>query len=270
MAAIFGKIDDFDYKKEEWSQYTERLGHFFGANGITEEAKKRDIFLSAIGVDNYKLLKSLLHPALPGDTPYDDLTRKFKEPAQSEIVQRFKFHTRFRRQGESVAKYVSELRSLAKFCNFTNLEEQLRDRLVCGINEEKTQNRLLAEKDLTYKKALELAQSLEIAAQNFKEIKKPSHEKEAGALKTQESVLRVTESSGGLTKLSCYQCGKEGHIATKCQFKDAVCHKCGKRGHLKSVCRSKEKGTKPTLTRKKPAQKKVYQVDTLYTMWLPR
>lgn len=29
---VLGKIDEFDAKKEEWLQYTERLGPFFIAN----------------------------------------------------------------------------------------------------------------------------------------------------------------------------------------------------------------------------------------------
>ena len=33
MMATFGKIDEFDASKEEWSQYVERLTQFFLANG---------------------------------------------------------------------------------------------------------------------------------------------------------------------------------------------------------------------------------------------
>ena len=34
MAAVYGKIDEYDSKKEEWPQYVERLSHFFIANGV--------------------------------------------------------------------------------------------------------------------------------------------------------------------------------------------------------------------------------------------
>ena len=47
MAAIFGKVDA---AKEEWPQYVERLGHFFEANGIENEGKKRSIFLTVVGL----------------------------------------------------------------------------------------------------------------------------------------------------------------------------------------------------------------------------
>ena len=39
---MFGKIDEFDASKEEWSQYVERLTL---ANGIDEAAKKSSIFV---------------------------------------------------------------------------------------------------------------------------------------------------------------------------------------------------------------------------------
>ena len=72
----------------------------------------------------YKLLSSLLAPVKPelGEKFYkflvDTLSKHFN-PAPSEIVERFKFHTRFRKPGESVTAFVSELHSLAKSsCNF--------------------------------------------------------------------------------------------------------------------------------------------------------
>ena len=92
-------------------------------------------------------------------------------PAPSEIVKWFKFHTRFQNPRESVTSNTSELHSIAKRCNFEgSLETMLRDCIVCGINNAVTQCSLLSEKDLTFKKALEIAQAMESAAQNVKEL----------------------------------------------------------------------------------------------------
>ena len=66
--------------------------------------------------------------------------------------------------------YVSELYALAQWCNFgQSLENMLRDCLV-GIHNEAIQCWLLSETTLTFKKALELAQSLEAVIKNMKEI----------------------------------------------------------------------------------------------------
>ena len=77
-----------------------------------------------------------------------------------------------RKAGESVATFVSELRCLSEFCNFgETLEDMIRDRLVCGINDDAIQKRMLAEPTLSYKKAVELALSMETAAQSMKELR---------------------------------------------------------------------------------------------------
>ena len=59
-----------------------------------------------------------------------------------------------------MAQYLAELRKLTEHCDFcNNLDETLRDRLVCGILSVPIQKRLLAEKDLDLKKAMELAKA---------------------------------------------------------------------------------------------------------------
>ena len=58
------------------------------------------------------------------------------QPKPSTIVQRFKFHSCSRKPGESVATYIAELKRLSEDCEFGDfLQEMLRDRIVCGIND---------------------------------------------------------------------------------------------------------------------------------------
>jgi len=41
------------------------------------------------------------------------------------------------------------------------------------------------------------------------------------------------------SKVKCYRCGKNNHVAPDCCFKNAVCNFCKITGHLKKVCRKK-------------------------------
>ena len=65
-----------------------------------------------------------------------------------------------------MSAYVAELRSLAEHCKFgANLDEMIRDRLVCGINDPRIQRRLFQEPDsLTYGNAYKLAIAMETAS----------------------------------------------------------------------------------------------------------
>ena len=175
MSGTLGRVEDFDGNKDDWQQYVERLEHFFVANGIDGAEKKRAVFLSVIGPSTYKTLRNLLYPDKPGDKSYaslvDTLSKHFK-PAPSEIVERFRFNSRTRRPGESIATFVAELRALAEFCNFGDtLGVMLRDRIVCGINDDAIQRRLLSDPKLDYAKAVETALNMETAAQSMKTLK---------------------------------------------------------------------------------------------------
>ena len=205
MTSLVGRVDP---NLEHWQQYVDRLGHFLDANGITDEGKKRSVFLTVIGPAAYRLLISLIAPAKPGEKGYDDLVKTLTEhydPAPSEFVQRYKFHTRIRQSGETIATFVAELRRIAQYCNFgDSLNDSLRDRLVCGLNEDNIQRRLLSEKVLTFDKAMEIAVSMETAKKNVDELQ------------------AVPPTVHKVCSLSCYRCGKN-HLPDECNFKGAKC-----------------------------------------------
>ena len=142
MAALLEKIDAFNPEHEEWPQYIERLDQFFKANELTGDDKAtkwRATFLMVIGPGPYKLLRSLISPVKPIDKMYDDLVKKLTEhysPTPSEVMQRFWFNSCSRKEGESVAAYMAELRRLVEHCNYrATLDKMLQDRLIWGIND---------------------------------------------------------------------------------------------------------------------------------------
>ena len=159
-----GRVDEFDIARDDWPQYVERLEHFFIANGIDDVGKKRAVLLSVVGSATYKTLRNILSP---GEKTYTELVEKLSrhfKPAPSEIVERFKFHSRVRRA-------VAELSSLSEYCNFgATLNDMLRDRLVCGMNDGAIQKALLAQVALAYEKAAELALNAEAATQSMREL----------------------------------------------------------------------------------------------------
>ena len=226
----------------QWTQYSERLSHFYTANGIKDDeaSRKKAILLTVIGPTAYRLMRNLIAPSTVEETSYQDLLEAMKkhyDPQPSEIVQRFKFNTCSRHR--TVSTFVAELRSLAEFCNFgTERDNMLRDHLVCGINNEATQRRLLSEDKLTFKKALEIAQTQEMATTNARTLQKGNVATEEGTSETVHKVSprRPTTRQQGNT--GCSLCGKPNHSRSEYRFKEARCHNCGKIGHIKSVCQS--------------------------------
>ena len=190
--------------------------------------KKASVFLSTIGPAAFRTIGNLVAPKKPSEENYGRLTKvmsDFYNPSPLVTVQRYKFYSRFRHPEESVSIFVAELRNLAKDCDFgPALEDNSRDRLVCGVADQLIQKRLLAEQNLTFKKAFDLAQSHESAAKNVATLQ--------GS--TVHQVSRQTSSA------PCYRCGRKGHFQQECKFKTATCHHCGKVkvGHIKPVSNS--------------------------------
>ena len=181
MATNFGKLKEYDGTKETWGNYVERLEFFFIANGITEENVKRPILLSASGPEIYNLCRSLCAPAIPSTKTYaqlTDLVKKHLNPKPNPISERFKFYSRYRKTSESIANYVASLRQLTEHCGFEQrVNEMIRDRLVCGVNHKKIQQRLLSEGgNLTYEKAQEIALAIESAEKDSSEMGSSSNE----------------------------------------------------------------------------------------------
>ena len=169
---------------------------------------------------------------------------KHFNPKPSSIVQRFRFNSRSRKEGESVADFVAQFRQLSEHCQFGEaLSDMLRDRIVCGINDQRIQRRLLSESDLTLAKAMELSLAMESADKDANTLKTGA----TGASAQPVLQLPATMGRGRTVKRNspranqqsssalCYCChGK--HLATACPFMDAQCHSCGKKGHISKAC----------------------------------
>lgn len=256
--ATYGKIGEFIESEETWTQYIERLEQYFLANDLEDASKQRAILLSVCGSKTYALARDLLQPAKPAETTYKKIVEelgKHFSPRPSEIVERFKFHSRNRKEGEGVATYVAGLRKLTEHCNFgETLPEMLRDRLVCGINDEKIQRRLLSEPELTFKKSVDIALAIESASKHVVDMKvetTPSNVHHVHA--------RDKNNKGPQVKTECFRCG-EKHDASSCRFREVQCFKCGRKGHVAKACRGDKKktsrGTEPGPRVKQGGKKK--------------
>uniref|UniRef100_A0A8C5MGF4 Gypsy retrotransposon integrase-like protein 1 n=1 Tax=Leptobrachium leishanense TaxID=445787 RepID=A0A8C5MGF4_9ANUR len=247
MAALVGTVSPFDCELQSWDEYIEVLDYFFQANEITDAGKRKAVLLSGVGASTYSLLRSLLCPMTPAEKTYQELVVVLKahyNPKPSEIVQRYKFNSRTRHTGEKVADYVAELKKLAQYCEYgPTLPQMLRDRLVCGVNDDRMQRRLLSEVDLTFEKALTMCLAMESADRNIKDLQGFSGDEESQSQRSHQgqSVVHnvgAVDKRGWKTDYECFRC-KGNHAPHECKFINELCHHCQKRGHIKRACKSK-------------------------------
>ena len=146
------------------------------------------------------------------------------------IAERFKFNKREQQEGESVAQYVAQIRKLSENCEFgANLEDSLRDRVVCGLLNEHTQKRLLSEATLTFDRGVEISVAMETAT---KEAAEPWQVRNCAAMHK----VQVKPKRGQYSK-PFSRCARTGHSPDDCKFKDAQRHKGKQKGDIKPACR---------------------------------
>ena len=252
MSGYIGIIGEFSASEEDAVSYMERFDMFLAANAITDENRKRAIFLSSVGGKGYQLLRSLAGNK-PMEKSYKDLKALLighLNPKPNIIAERYKFYKRERRNDESVSGYLAELIKLSEHCGFgANIDEFVRDKFVCGIANDGILRKLLAEKDLTLDKAKSIALAMEAAAKDSREIQESSS--------APVNKISGEKGSGG----RCFRCGSLEHMANVCPHKLKRCYRCNKVGHMKSACRNYKADN--SKAEKNESQANCNQVDTV-------
>lgn len=235
-----GKVESFDMGSQNWDTYIRRVKQFMELNDIEQRLHVATL-VTLVGSECYDLMCDLCAPDLPEEKDFDILVKLVKdhlEPERSEIAERHIFRQRKQQNNESIRSYLQSLKHLAKTCNFgITLEINLRDQFVSGLYSEEMRSRLFAEKDIDYKRAVELASALEAADR---------HAMAAGG--TGGSSQAASESEGmhrvggarAEARCACRRCGKLGHAEGRCRYKHYTCDSCGEKGHLKSMCRNRK------------------------------
>lgn len=96
----------------------------------------------------------------------------FCEGKRNITVIRYQFNSRTQKDGESFDAYLTELKQIIKDCEFGNAlrDSLLRDRVVCGIREETTREKLLQTEDLTLEKCVNTCRIGESSANQLKTL----------------------------------------------------------------------------------------------------
>ncbi|PIK38272.1 GagPol [Apostichopus japonicus] len=238
------------------------LGQFHIINGLPSDIA-HDLFESV--VPNV-LQKVILH-CVEGHFALEDLNSRIEcfPYSGSDLVNKpSKINTdinSFREPGESVERYITEIKLLSQTCNFDSLQDSLiRDRIVVGIKDMNLRERLLRIPDLNLEKCIGTCRASELSKERMKvmdssdsvhAVKGNDSQNKKDMTKTRQTKGKGQSSKSRGQSTNCKYCGY-GHKPGRdnCPAYGKECRACHKQNHLASMCKSK-KGTK-----------KVNQLDT--------
>jgi hypothetical protein len=132
-----------------------------------DEKVQCNIFLHVAGSDVQKLYSTWEFTDTQKDKiqPLKDKLKQHCEGKKNLTVLRYHFNMANQEPEEKFDQYHTRLKQLAQDCEFGALQEDLiKDRIICGIKEDKTRTRLLQTTGLTLDKCVEMCRLAEVNA----------------------------------------------------------------------------------------------------------
>ena len=230
-----------------WRKWRQIWDSFELVSGLDQRPNKFRVatFVTCIGPDALDIYNGL---PFEEDSHKEDISRvlqlmeKYCIGETNTIYERYVFNNRSQDNGESFDAYVSTLRQLASSCDFGDLKDDLiRDRVVCGIQDNSVRKRLLQEPKLTLQNAIEKCRASESAKKQLKvmggaEVNAVSSNarKSRGQYKPKQN--KFTSGKPKFIK-ECKFCGL-GHERKKekCSAYGHRCTKCKKFNHFEKLC----------------------------------
>lgn len=246
---------------ENWKKFKQRFDVYMTATGASEKGDKQKacIFLHVVGEEAVQVYNTFVFD--DGDEyKLKKILEKFEAyctPKRNTTYERHKFFTRVQRSDETIDQYVTELRTMAKNCEFGDLVDSLiRDRIICGVPDNALKERLLRTVDLTLDKALATCRAAESTKEQIKSIV-PSSEVHAVGTKPKDKKVWVPKKGKSCAQL-CGRCGYDDSHKT-CPAMGQICIKCNGANHFAKVCKSK--GKQNSMKKKMPKKKHIHDIQ---------
>ena len=164
-----------------WPRWVKMFENFLIAVGGDKfsASRKQAVLLTCLGAEGQRVYDSFPVVAKQeGEDEYAFTQRRLEThfaPKHNVCAERYRFRSRGQQSGESVLQWVSTLRQLASTCEYgERSDEFIRDQLIEKTTSSKLRQRLLMEgSDLTLEKSLTIADTLEAAEREAREMEQP-------------------------------------------------------------------------------------------------
>jgi predicted RNA-binding Zn-ribbon protein involved in translation (DUF1610 family) len=220
---------------EQWALWKQRLTLFLEANSPKATANQKGAtLLSCIGDEGLRIYNSFSFEDETKRLDFAEVTAKFDaycHPRKNVVFERHKFFKL--EKGElGVDAFLVALRNQAANCEFKELDEMLRDKLVFSLRKESEaglKRTLLEDDALTLETAVKKIQLFESSRRQLAEMTTPST---ATSTAVDHVQVQRRESSR-----KCRGCGKtELHKRSDCPAQGHKCYNCGKQNHWAEAC----------------------------------
>eukprot|EP00102_Acyrthosiphon_pisum_P018369 XP_008190098.1 PREDICTED: uncharacterized protein K02A2.6-like [Acyrthosiphon pisum] len=228
-----------DNISEQWKEWYQQFSIFLIASGkaVETDERKINILLNLIGTHGIKIYNNFKKPKKATDITYDNVVKWFSdycEPRKNVIFQRYKFGSCVQKEGQTFDEFVTELKTLSSLCEYKEEDNMVRDRIVFGIRDAETKNKLLSMDNLTLEKAETLCRTREVTDKEIQEMTTDL---------ANIHYMGREQKTWSKNKGECYDCKKCGtnHKPRSCPAFGKECRVCNKLNHYEIGCKNKSK-----------------------------
>ena len=143
---------------ENWRRFKQQFEIYEIASGLARKNGKVQemTLLHVAGSEALEVYKTSQWDEDDDSTGVDKIMENFERycnPRKNVTFERHSYFSRNQLEGESIDAYVTDLRNKATRCEFAELKDgSIRDRIVCGVNNDTVRTRLLRESEFSLKK----------------------------------------------------------------------------------------------------------------------
>ena len=174
----FNVDSDITMVSTRWQKWLRAFEYLIVGRDITKPEQKKALLLHLAGGEVQDIFETL------GDTqdeevdPYQDAIDKLNEyfiPQKNLTYERHIFRSIKQGHNEAIDQFVTKLRQQAKFCDFMDIEDQIKDQIVDGCIDSDLRKKILEKGDnVKLPEVLKIAQAREISNQQIKSFSEVS------------------------------------------------------------------------------------------------
>lgn len=240
---------------ENWNAYEQQFECLVLINDIPKE-KRVPLLITKLSTHVYDILITLCTPISPLKESYEDICeklRKYYHPVRNGALHQAEFRKRCQKPEETIEQYVMQLKKLSKNCDFKNLNDELKERLLNGTYCDSVRFELLKQADQPLEKLINVGKTVETAYNLVFNNEKTQQQERSQMFKLQGKNFTRNKNNGPRSNTSippsvkCFCCGKDGHVRTECSLREKYCSDCGNKGHIFKMCNKNKEIKKKNL-----------------------
>ncbi|CAF4732150.1 unnamed protein product, partial [Rotaria sp. Silwood2] len=202
------RLHEFDPTSYDWNDWEILFDTYIDVEGITDDNKKRNLLITALGVQPFKTLISVCKPKKPTECTYSEIIQKLRTNyarVTFSSTERITFFATRQESSQTLTDFANSLRDKSVTCKFPNdfYEDALIAAFVGGLKNEHVRKHLMQQNLETFEQTLNTARIFESVLIQGANVK--------GELSEELSVLEIQKHDKQSTnvhhKFSCSSCG---------------------------------------------------------------